>query len=168
VSQPGGNAAKRPGFGARQRGDNTENTVGCTTGSPGEAMPEIETLFAATPAAPREARVFLRDALQTWRLDGVGDITEILAGELVANVVRHVGAPGTLRASSHGDTLRVEVDDVNTEVPVVGHPGADDVSGFGMVLVDELANRWGVDRHPGGKTVWFELDLPHGDDGRWT
>jgi anti-sigma regulatory factor (Ser/Thr protein kinase) len=122
-------------------------------------MPEVETRFAATPSAPRDARAFLRDALQTWRLDGVGEITEILAGELVANVVRHVGAPGTLRASSEGGTLRVEVDDMNTDVPVLRRPRANDVSGYGMVLVDELAKRWGVERHPGGKTVWFELDL---------
>ena len=127
-------------------------------------MPEIETRFDATAAAPRAARAFVRDALQTWQLDGIGEITEILAGELVANVVRHVGAPGTLRASSEGRTLRVEVDDVNTEVPVVRRRGPNYASGYGMLLVDELANRWGVDCHPGGKTVWFELDLPPGND----
>ena len=127
-------------------------------------MPEIETRFEATPSAPRAARAFLRDALQTWRLDGVGEITEILAGELVANVVRHVGERGTLRASSHDGMLRVEVDDVNTEVPVVRRRSPDSDSGYGMLLVDELANRWGVDSHPGGKTVWFEVDLAPGGD----
>jgi anti-sigma regulatory factor (Ser/Thr protein kinase) len=131
-------------------------------------MPEIETRFAATPTAPRAARAFLRDALQTWRLDGVGEITEILASELVANVVRHVGAPGTLRASSRGSMLRVEVDDANTDVPVLCRPRADATSGYGMVLVDELARRWGVDRHPDGKTVWFEIDLAPGGDERPT
>ena len=131
-------------------------------------MPEIETRFDATPSAPRAARAFVRDALQTWRLDGVGEITEILAGELVANVVRHVGAAGTLRASSHDGTLRVEVDDVNAEAPVVRRSGPTRVSGYGMVLVDELANRWGVDRHPNGKTVWFELDLTPGHDDERT
>src|SRR5262245_53951890 len=129
-------------------------------------MPEIETRFAATPSAPRAARAFLRDALQTWRLDGVGEITEILASELVANVVRHVGAPGTLRASSQGSTLRVEVDDVSSDVPVVRGPRADAASGYGMVLVDKLSQRWGVDCRPGGKTVWFELDLAP-DDEEW-
>ena len=127
-------------------------------------MLEIETRFAATPSAPRAARALLRDALQTWRLDGVGEITEILAGELVANVVRHVGAPGTLRASSRGSVLRVEVDDANTDVPVLRRPRAGETSGYGMVLVDELARRWGVDRHPGGKTVWFEVDRAPGSD----
>jgi anti-sigma regulatory factor (Ser/Thr protein kinase) len=131
-------------------------------------MREIETRFAATPSAPRAARAFLRDALQTWRLDGVGETTEILASELVANVVRHVGAPGTLRASSQGSTLRVEVDDANTDFPVLRRPRADEASGYGMVLVDELARRWGVDRHPDGKTVWFEIDLAPGADERPT
>ena len=127
-------------------------------------MPEIETGFDATPSAPRAARAFLRDAVQTWRLDGVGEITEILAGELVANVVRHVGAPGTLRAWCRDGTLRVEVDDVNTDVPVVRRRSPGHASGYGMLLVDELSNRWGVDSRPGGRTVWFELDLTPGND----
>ena len=129
-------------------------------------MAEIETRFAATPTAPREARAFLRDALQTWRLDGVGEITEILTSELVANVVRHVGAPGTLRALSEGTTLRIEVDDVNHGVPVVRRHDANDTSGYGMVLVEELSQRWGVDWHREGKTVWFEIDLPPGGGER--
>jgi anti-sigma regulatory factor (Ser/Thr protein kinase) len=131
-------------------------------------MAEIETRFAATSSAPRAVRLFLREVLQTWRLDGVGEITEILAGELVANVVRHVGVPGTLRAMSVGATLRVEVDDANTDPPVLRHPRADAVSGYGMVLVDELSQRWGVDHHPRGKTVWFEVDLAPGDPERPT
>ena len=60
--------------------------------------------------------------------------------------------------------LRVEVDDANTDVPVLRRPRADETSGYGMVLVGELARRWGVDRHPGGKTVWFEVDLAPGGD----
>jgi hypothetical protein len=31
--------------------------------------------------------------------------------------------------------------------------------GRGVLLVDALATRWGVDQRAGGKTVWFELDL---------
>jgi hypothetical protein len=32
-------------------------------------------------------------------------------------------------------------------------------SGWGLYLVERLAERWGVDRRPDGNEVWFELAL---------
>jgi hypothetical protein len=32
-----------------------------------------------------------------------------------------------------------------------------DISGRGLFLIDKLADRWGVDLLPRGKTAWFEL-----------
>src|SRR5262249_24071580 len=139
VSQPGDQSAKQAGLSARQRGKNSRTRFDATPDRRGGGVPEEGNRLGAQQHAPRAGQAFLRDALQTWRLDGVGEITEILAGELDANVVRHVGAPGTLRASSEGRTLRVEVDDVNTEVPVVRRRGPNYASGYGMLLVDELA-----------------------------
>ena len=89
-------------------------------------MASVETQFPATAEAPQSARAFLRAALQTWQLDGFGEVTELLTDELVANVVRHVGSPMTLRATSEGATLRIEVDDPSTEAPVLRHPDAGD------------------------------------------
>jgi anti-sigma regulatory factor (Ser/Thr protein kinase) len=133
-------------------------------------MPSVETHFPATAEAPQSARAFLRTALQTWKLDGFGEVTELLTDELVANVVRHVGSPVTLRATSEGATLRIEVDDPSTDVPVLQHPETHDASGRGILLVDALATKWGTDVHDDGKTVWFEIDVStatrevHGSD----
>jgi hypothetical protein len=44
-------------------------------------------------------------------------------------------------------------------VPAPRSAGRDDEHGRGLLLVDRLANRWGVDSQPPGKRVWFELEI---------
>ncbi|HEY3672765.1 MAG TPA: ATP-binding protein [Acidimicrobiia bacterium] len=110
-------------------------------------------------SAARHAREFLRDVLRIWCLQGVSDVAELLTGELVANVVRHVGAPMALRAVRRPSSIRVEVDDPSTALPVRQDPQPSDDHGRGIVLVESLASAWGVAVRNGGKTVWFELDL---------
>jgi hypothetical protein len=43
---------------------------------------------------------------------------------------------------------------------VVRAAGPDDENGRGLVLLDALATRWGVEQGPEGKTVWCELPPP--------
>jgi anti-sigma regulatory factor (Ser/Thr protein kinase) len=125
----------------------------------------VEKQLAATESSPTEARGFLRAALQTWELDGFGEVTEVLTSELVSNVVRHVGAPMTVRALRQPSTIRVEVDDSSGEPPVVQHPEPLDEHGRGLLLVDSLASEWGVTQHgEEGKTVWFEIDVTTASD----
>jgi hypothetical protein len=117
-----------------------------------------ETQLPSSLDAPMLARGFLRAALETWRLDGFGQITELLASELVSNVVLHVDAPMTLRISKGASSIRVEVEDPSNTLPELRHPEVDDEHGRGVLFVSELADDWGAERHDGGKTVWFELD----------
>jgi anti-sigma regulatory factor (Ser/Thr protein kinase) len=118
----------------------------------------VETQLPSLVTTPSTVRAFLRTALETWQLDGLGEITELLADELVANVVRHVGQPMTVRAIRTDDRVRVEVDDPSPEPPVLVHPDAETVRGRGVLLLDALASRWGTETRADGKTVWFELD----------
>jgi anti-sigma regulatory factor (Ser/Thr protein kinase) len=122
-------------------------------------MDIVETHLPSTLSSPQLARAFLRSTLETWKLDGFGEVTELLVTELVANVVTHVGAPMTLRVQRADSAMRVEIDDPSTEVPVVRHPGVADEYGRGVLLVDQLATAWGVETRADGKTVWFELDV---------
>jgi anti-sigma regulatory factor (Ser/Thr protein kinase) len=132
-------------------------------------MESVETQLPSSVSSPQLARAFLRATLETWKLDGFGEVTELLVTELVANVVTHVGSPMTLRVQREPSTMRVEIDDPSTEIPVVRHPGTADEHGRGVLLVDQLADAWGVEPRSDGKTVWFELDLStateevHGD-----
>ncbi|MFB6643488.1 ATP-binding protein, partial [Streptomyces chartreusis] len=57
-------------------------------------------------------------------------------------------------------TLRVEVRDFVTGLPMSYVPNADDgTHGRGLVLVHALADAWGVTAHALGKVVWFELNV---------
>ena len=55
--------------------------------------------------------------------------------------------------------MRVELEDPSTAVPVVRHPDPADEHGRGVLLIDELADAWGVEPRADGKTVWFEIDV---------
>jgi hypothetical protein len=121
-------------------------------------MDTVETQLPSSKDAPMLARAFLRSALETWRLDGFGEITELLASELVSNVVVHVGAPMTIRISRGAESIRVDVDDLSNDLPELRHPSIDEEHGRGVLFVSELANDWGAERTARGKTVWFELD----------
>ena len=122
-------------------------------------MESVETQLPSSMNSPQLARAFLRSTLETWKLDGFGDVTELLATELVANVVTHVGTPMTLRIQRGPSTMRVELEDPSTAVPVVRHPDPADEHGRGVLLIDELADAWGVEPRADGKTVWFEIDV---------
>ena len=106
-----------------------------------------------------------RDALGGLRSD-IGEerypICELLVSELVTNVVRHSGGPHSLAAADmrvrmYGDRVRVEVrDDGPGFSPWPHAPTPKAESGWGLQLVDELADAWGVERGV-QNCVWFEL-----------
>jgi anti-sigma regulatory factor (Ser/Thr protein kinase) len=131
----------------------------------------FESQLPATKTAPQLVRGFLRSTLETWKLDGFGHVTELLASELVSNAVVHVGHPMTVRISRRPDSIRVEVQDESQQLPSLGTPDLTSAHGRGVWLVDALATDWGAEVDPEhGKTVWFELDTTtanveaHGDE----
>ena len=93
----------------------------------------------------------------------MGDLEEdavLLVSELVTNAVRHAvdtGAIG-LELTCAQTWLRVEVQDGDPNWRQMDNLDDCDESGFGFVLVDSLADRWGVRRICAGKAVWAELD----------
>jgi serine phosphatase RsbU (regulator of sigma subunit)/anti-sigma regulatory factor (Ser/Thr protein kinase) len=86
----------------------------------------------------------------------------LLVSELVTNSIRHAHAPTSasleLRATVFRDHVRVEVDDHGHGFdPSERVLGRDTASGWGLYLVDQLADRWGV-ANTHGTSVWFEVD----------
>ncbi|MFI6893830.1 ATP-binding protein [Streptomyces sp. NPDC050256] len=114
----------------------------------------------AVPKAVPEVRRILRA-----RFEGVdvGDLT-LCVSELLTNVIVHLGegTPVTLRVSgAHTGRVRAELSDPTPGVwPALRSADAGDESGRGLLLVDALALRWGVERGLHGKTVWCELRAP--------
>ena len=83
----------------------------------------------------------------------------LLVSELVTNSVKY-GGEGDLRLQIESRSprhVRVEVVDQGSGfVPVARDRPATDVGGWGLHLVETLANRWGV--HEGSTHVWFEIE----------
>ena len=86
----------------------------------------------------------------------------LLVSELVTNAVRHadlaIGDVIGLVIELVEHKLRVEVHDPGGGfVPTAPAPDPARPSGWGLYLVAELADRWGVDSDE-RTLVWFELD----------
>ncbi|MFF4169171.1 ATP-binding protein [Streptomyces sp. NPDC001744] len=82
----------------------------------------------------------------------------LLVSELVGNAVRHTGARAfALRLQRRRGCIRVEVRDPSRGLPCLMPVHELDTSGRGLFLVDKLADRWGADLAPRGKTTWFEM-----------
>ena len=110
--------------------------------------------------AVRLAREATRDALATWRLACLEETAVLLVSELVTNSVRHARDSDAITLELEGAEtwLRIEVQDADPRWPQPRTPAGFDESGFGFVLVDALAGKWGVRETATGKAVWAELD----------
>ncbi|MCF0087194.1 ATP-binding protein [Streptomyces jietaisiensis] len=128
-------------------------------GDPAEAEVPLPSLPESAATARRLAQVVL---LRHWGL--TPKLTEdavLLVSELVGNAVRHTGARVFgLRMHRRRGRIRVEVRDPSRGLPCLMPVQDLDVSGRGLFLVDTLADRWGVDLLPLGKTTWFEMRAP--------
>ncbi len=112
------------------------------------------------PESARLARRLTQAVLQErWALPAERtEYTVLLVSELVGNAVRHTGAHTIgIRMLRRSGWIRVEVRDPSRGLPCLLPVGELDTSGRGLFLVDTLAERWGVDLLPRGKTTWFEM-----------
>lgn len=108
-----------------------------------------------------EARAQLKALLHDWARPDQVDTAVLLATELLGNVLVHTDQDGALNAYVTGEDgrrrLLVEVMDRGDELPHQRTPGELASSGRGLMLLDILADQWGVRPEPEGKTAWFAL-----------
>lgn len=123
----------------------------------------------AGPESLRQARAFVRDALEGWGLHSCADDVALVAGELMSNAVCH----GLRPAPGHGErpsarlglacqegTLVCAVNDPSPEVPVLRPADESFERGRGLRIIDALSSSWGWARHTGtGKTVWARIPV---------
>jgi anti-sigma regulatory factor (Ser/Thr protein kinase) len=99
-------------------------------------------------------------ALTVGRADLVDDVSTLVS-ELVSNAVLHARTQMLLTVKAAGAGLRVEVADASGLMPRFAGADLRAISGRGLLLIDRLSSRWGVDRLPhGGKVVWVEIEAP--------
>jgi serine phosphatase RsbU (regulator of sigma subunit)/PAS domain-containing protein len=117
------------------------------------------------PKAAGAARRHVGDQLAAWNLEELAMNTEILASELVANVIRHARGPIRLRLL-RSRTLVCEVFDGSVTTPRIRRTSWTDEGGRGLQLIAALCDRWGTRYTTTGKCIWTEQSLPAADDGR--
>ena len=122
----------------------------------------------AARCARQAVREELKDALPRRTLADV----ELIVSELATNSIRHSGCDDgdelAMEAMVEADRVRVRLfdsgegfDQHTPRPPATGNAG-----GYGLLLLDRLSDRWGVQRD-GRFSVWFEVQrdrLPFGDD----
>lgn len=151
----------------RDRFTRTSSSAAVPAGSDAFADPprRFSVPLSATRRGARLARLLAAEQLRSWGLPL--DPARLIVAELATNAASHGRVPGrsfrlTLAVTRSG-ALRIEVTDTRGEclpvcAPVSGESPAE--SGYGLLLVEELADRWGVVDGPlPSKTVWAELDL---------
>jgi anti-sigma regulatory factor (Ser/Thr protein kinase) len=113
--------------------------------------------FDATPETVCLVRDFVAEAAAgSW--DGDVDVAVLLASEIATNAGLHAEGGYKVTVVAGPECLRVEVRDASHRVPVAEQNRREGPGGLGLVIVERLASRWGLDTHEDGKTVWFELD----------
>jgi serine phosphatase RsbU (regulator of sigma subunit) len=104
-----------------------------------------------------EARHFTATSLRDWGLDGTVDTAALLVSELVTNALLHTPGPAVLQLLPSRDGVRIEVSDPVAHGPEPQGRDLESEHGRGVMLVEALALRWGVDPHGAGKLVWAEV-----------
>jgi anti-sigma regulatory factor (Ser/Thr protein kinase) len=123
-------------------------------------------LLKANRHAPSHARKAITRPCDDLSAKQLYDLS-LLTSELVANSVRHAGldteADIELVVSPSADCVRIEVLDAGPgfDANESINAGEEDSLGLGLALVDQLADRWGVETESHTR-VWFEVDVKTG------
>lgn len=109
---------------------------------------------------PALARHLIRAAVAAWGARDRADEIELAADELMTNALVHTDGGGdvSMRLTGQG-RIRIEVEDSSSALPRPREAGDWAVSGRGLMLVDRLADEWGVEPRGSGKCVWCEFAL---------
>ncbi|MFF7748211.1 SpoIIE family protein phosphatase [Streptomyces sp. NPDC007971] len=114
------------------------------------------------PTVVARARKHTGDQLSSWGLEEAAFATELMVSELVTNAIRYGRPPIRLRLIHQNSTLICEVYDSSGTTPHMRRARIFDEGGRGLLLVAQLAERWGTRHDRVGKTVWAEQSLPVG------
>lgn len=136
-----------------------------SSGSAGGMPVEVYRRFDAEPGSVGEARRLLFE-VKGCLLPATFESLQLVVSELVTNVIRHSRLGGEawigVKVTVSEAAVRGEISEPTGgfEVPQVSVPAPDrSPGGWGLYLVDQSVDRWGVVREEPSH-VWFEIDLP--------
>lgn len=123
--------------------------------------------FPNEPESVTAARNFVRRALEGVPTD-MAQTVELMVSELATNCVRHTDGNFEISVEQDAEEIRVEAVDSGGGKPQLRSPGPSDPHGRGLLIVDALADAWGVDVARGQKFVWFTVPVPTRPEPRLT
>src|SRR5262245_49341538 len=130
------------------------------------AMQEAKVLFQPEASAPAMGRRVL-DGLSDTMAPSILDDARLLLTELLTNAIQHAHLSLDDRISvsvrREPTGLLVEVADPGDGMPPSGERRPGSGSGWGLILLDRLADEWGIEPlSDGGTLAWFRLGLRDG------
>jgi DNA-binding NarL/FixJ family response regulator len=116
----------------------------------------VSTELTTDPRAVGAARRWVRELLAPSATDEL-EVVELLVSELVTNAIVHASSAPRVEVELGRDHIRVAVHDADPTPPARRVPDLGRIGGRGLLLLDQLASRWGSEPSGGGKVVWFEV-----------
>ena len=120
------------------------------------AMECVSLTISGGRNAPGRARAAL--AALNGSLRGIREDVRLLVTELVTNAVVHGGAgpetPIEIRVKATPQGVRAEIEHTGPEFEARPRP---EEQHYGLFLVEQIADRWGVEPLGGRNRAWFEV-----------
>ncbi|MFD4740211.1 ATP-binding protein [Streptomyces virginiae] len=116
--------------------------------------------LAGVPGLVAKGRDFTRRALRDWGWaeTETSEDTLLVVSELLTNASLHAHGCRELVLTADATSLRIEVHDGMTTLPVPGRAPQRGVPGSrGLFIVERLSDRWGTHTYEAGKAVWAEI-----------
>ena len=135
-----------------------------------DGAPRLHVSLATEPTAPGIGRRSI-EVIQSFADSAVVDDVKLLVSELITNSVKHaaagVGGRIDLVVEVLEDTVLVSVRDTGGGFEHRPRRRGSRRSGWGLFLVQELSDRWGIERLADeGTAVWFEIARHSPESGR--
>jgi anti-sigma regulatory factor (Ser/Thr protein kinase) len=128
----------------------------------------LDLAMEAGVGSPKEARTAVLEC--GLPLARNSEDLALMVSEVVTNAVRHGTGPGgelLLRVEIRGDVVHVELEEPGVKGWTAGKSSlgskgvrgsSEQVGGWGLQLVNDLSDKWGVYQDP-HRSVWFDLQL---------
>ena len=115
-----------------------------------------ELVLDCTPESVRISRELVRSTLDSIDTDLV-EVAALLTDEMVANAVKHGQPPISLAIESDSEGIVISVADSGPAFPEARTVSRTAENGRGLMIIDILADEWGVLPLYQGKQVWIRL-----------
>jgi anti-sigma regulatory factor (Ser/Thr protein kinase) len=123
------------------------------------ARQSVAAVYPPLAASASHARELATAVCLEWGVEALRDDLALVVTELVANAIRHAKTDISLSLRLIGGGVRLEVRDGSVRPLRPRAAQESDEGGRGLLLVDALSHRYGVEAGPDGKRVWVELLL---------